>query len=104
MLALVSALALVAAAPLRLAIDESGKFKLIDVVQRATAAGYVVEGVIAKRGMERRDIHGDVDVDLLNQDDKVIAALEAPRRTGRSLVASATGCNTPPAAPWARAT
>lgn len=74
-------------------IDDSEKFKLIDVVQGATEAGYVVEGVIAKRGMERRDIHGDVDVDLLNQDDEVVATLGSPRRRGRSLVASATGCN-----------
>ncbi|MFZ1573761.1 MAG: hypothetical protein WAT36_00655 [Chromatiaceae bacterium] len=39
LLALVSALALVAEAPLRLELDDSGKFKLIDVVQRATADG-----------------------------------------------------------------
>ena len=49
-------------------IDDSGKFKLIDVVQGATEAGYVVEGVIAKRGqgIEPDDIPEAEQLELLD--------------------------------------
>ena len=63
-----------AAAPLRLDIDDSGRYALVDIVEKRHANGIEIAGEIKKRGMAAGHISGDVNVDLLNQDGQVIAS------------------------------
>jgi hypothetical protein len=68
------AFSVAAAAPLRLDIDDSGRYALVDVVEKHDANGIEIAGAVKKRGMASGKIRGDVNVDLLNQDGKVIAS------------------------------
>jgi len=76
LLTVVPSLAAAAADLLRLDIDDSGRYALVEVIESATGRGIEVAGAVKKRGMEFGKIDGDVDVDLLNQDGKVIASRE----------------------------